>query len=152
MLTFGCQISSTSPPSSTMRLNRRATCMSRVGVKPVHSAAFVPCTGSYFLLTTSLFPTSKLLVPSPNSCRVGHGRAYTISATHAPDLKTIPNNPETTSDSKTEIVGEFHFDSPQFQHLVSGEWFGYQVSFSAKTGAAQNIEVHGFTAIVASLV
>lgn len=33
------------------------------------------------------------------------------------------------------------FTDPSFIETVSGEWFGYQVTFSGKTGAPQEIDV-----------
>lgn len=105
-------------------------------------AAFVPFASHHSLSTTSLFPSAKTSLSAPRSpCRCTRQRTLTPTASHAAETRNLFTEPKTTGSSELQSTGKFNFDSAHFRNCVSGEWFGYQVTFSAKTGAAQNIEV-----------
>lgn len=105
-------------------------------------AAFVSLVSSPFVPTTTLFPSTKIPRPvHPVPCRFARQRTFITTASQAAETKSPSADPKTTDTSRFASTGKFSFGSTQFRNSVSGEWFGYQVTFSAKTGAAQNIEV-----------
>lgn len=105
-------------------------------------AAFVSLVSSPFVPSTTHFAATKAspsVLPIP--CRYARQRTFNITASHAAETKPRSADPKTVDTSRFASTGKFNFDGTEFRNSVSGEWFGYQVTFSAKTGAAQNIEV-----------
>lgn len=59
-----------------------------------------------------------------------------LNPSTSPTVQPVPNVEASTP---TPTAGGF--TNPSFIEAVSGEWFGYQVTFSGKTGAPQEIDV-----------
>lgn len=90
-------------------------------------------------------PTSSFNKTSRSRCPsifiANHQKCYVV-AVRAADSTSISKIPGASDSKEPSCTSAFDFESAQFADAVSGEWFGYQVTFSAKTGAAQNIEVN----------
>lgn len=99
------------PPS---RLDSRGQCLSLQTTKRLSGRSVV----------AQSFHSSRILcsaAPNPST-----------SPTVQPVPKVEPSTPTPTAGG---------FTDPSFIEAVSGEWFGYQVTFSGKTGAPQEIDV-----------
>lgn len=89
-----------------------------------------------FLPTTSTCHTRRRHAVLPTSTTP---RRHVMVAQPAAQ-PTSSTTPASTPPSSSPITGTtYDFSSPEFSTAVSGEWFGYEVAFSARTGQAQTI-------------
>lgn len=118
------------------------------------SLTFIPPTSLPLARFKSSRQCSPILCPHPSKVRTDvkskpasilKRRLLTACTT----INTTKTNTENASqrtisdpidDKIHSVCSTFGFSHPSFIEAVCGEWFGYQVTFSAKTGAAQEIE------------